>query len=190
MHSLIEFISQPWPWYVAGALIALVMFLLIYFGKTFGFSSNYKIICAACGAGKVSDYFNYNWRNQTWNLLFLVGSMLGGWIASRFLSNGEPVQLATSTVTDLSALGLATPQGLQPDEIFNFNFLISLKGFLILVVGGFLVGFGTRYAEGCTSGHAITGLSNFQLPSLIAVVGFFIGGLVMTHLIFPLLFKL
>ena len=60
---------------------------------------------------------------------------------------------------------------------------------MVLAVGGFLVGFGTRYAGGCTSGHAISGLSNLQLPSLVAVIGFFIGGLVMTHLIFPYLYS-
>lgn len=50
------------------------------------------------------------------------------------------------------------------------------------------MGFGARWAGGCTSGHAISGLSNLQLPSLVAVLGFFAGGLLMTHLLFPLLF--
>ncbi len=190
MQSIIEIISQPWSWYFAGSLIALVMFLLIYFGKTFGFSSNYRILCAACGAGKFADYFNYDWRAQIWNLLFLVGSIIGGWLAATYLSNGGSVQLAASTVSDLSSFGLAPPRGMQPAEIFNFHFLFSLKGFILLIAGGFLVGFGTRYADGCTSGHAITGLSHFQWTSLLAVIGFFIGGLVMTHFILPLIFKL
>jgi uncharacterized membrane protein YedE/YeeE len=58
-----------------------------------------------------------------------------------------------------------------------------------MVIGGFLVGFGTRYAGGCTSGHAISGLSNLQFASLIATIGFFAGGLIATHLLYPLLFN-
>lgn len=185
---MIEYISQPWPWYTSGAIIALIMVLLLYFGKSFGFSSNLRIVCAACGAGKYSEFFNFNWRAQTWNLLFLAGAILGGFISSEFLTNGDAVQISQATIQDLSALGISAPDDLQPDEIFSLEALFSLKGFLIMLVGGFMIGFGSRYAGGCTSGHAISGLSNLQLPSLIAVIGFFIGGLVMTHLLLPLIF--
>ena len=75
-----------------------------------------------------------------------------------------------------------------PTEIFSMENVSQPKNILILLIGGLLVGFGARYAGGCTSGHAISGLSNLQLPSLTAVVGFFIGGLVMIHLIYPLIF--
>lgn len=188
MNTVLEFISKPWPWYVSGIMIVLIMLAMIFFGKKFGFSSNFRTICAVCGAGNVSSYFNFNWREDVWNLWFLVGSVLGGWLAANYLSDGAPVQISEATIRDLAALGLGAPTGIQPAEIFNFNFLFSVKGMILLVGGGFLVGFGTRYAEGCTSGHAISGLSNLQLPSLIAVIGFFIGGLVMTHLIYPLIF--
>lgn len=185
---MLELIKQPWPWYISGIVIVLVMAVLLFFGKSFGFSSNFRTICAACGAGKNVKFFDFNWKAQTWNLLFLVGSILGGYISHEYLSTGEAVQISQATIQDLSALGFEAPKGLQPGEIFSTAVLFSLKGFLILLGGGFLIGFGTRYAGGCTSGHAISGLSNLQLPSLIAVVGFFIGGLVMTHLLLPYIF--
>ena len=185
---MIELIKQPWHWFVSGASIAAIMFTMIFFGKTFGFSSNFRTICAACGAGKNIAYFNYDWKSQKWNLAFLVGSIIGGFIGSHFLSNGEPIKLAEATLNDLKILGFAAPTGIQPEEIFGWHALFTLKGFLILAIGGLLIGFGTRYAAGCTSGHAISGLSNLQLPSLIAVIGFFIGGLIMTYLIFPIIF--
>lgn len=185
---MLEFLSQPWPWYTSGFVIALVMFVLLFFGKSFGFSSNLRIICAACGAGKKVKFFDFDWRAQTWNLLFLIGSVIGGYVASEYLSSGEAVQISQATIEDLSALGIAAPQGLQPAELFSLEAVFTLKGFLILLLGGFAIGFGTRYAGGCTSGHAISGLANLQLPSLIAVIGFFIGGLFTTWVILPLIF--
>jgi uncharacterized protein len=185
---MLEFLSQPWPWYTSGIVIALVMLVLLFFGKSFGFSANLRTICAACGAGKTVKFFDFDWRSQTWNLLFLVGAILGGFIASEFLSNGEAVQISQATIQDLSALGISAPDGMQPEEIFSLENAFSLKGFLILLLGGFAVGFGARYAGGCTSGHAISGISNLQLPSLIAVIGFFIGGLFTTWVLMPLLF--
>lgn len=185
---MLESISQPWPWYTSGIVIALVMLILLFFGKSFGFSSNLRAICAACGAGKNVKFFDYNWRAQTWNLLFLVGAVLGGFISSEFLSNGEAVQISQATVNDLRELGFSFPDDLQPEEIFSLEAAFSLKGFLILLLGGFAVGFGARYAGGCTSGHAISGISNLQLPSLIAVIGFFIGGLFTTWVLIPIIF--
>lgn len=189
MNELVGIISQPWPWYVSGTIIAAIMVTLIFFGKSFGFSSNFRTICAMCGAGRVNKFFDFDWKAQVWNLWFLAGSVVGGWLAANFLSTGEPVQIAEATVQDLAALGLSAPTGIQPADIFNWGFLFSPAGLILLVGGGFLVGFGTRYAGGCTSGHAISGLSAMQLPSLIAVIGFFIGGLVMTHFIFPFIFN-
>ncbi|MBD1396450.1 YeeE/YedE family protein [Pontibacter sp. JH31] len=182
---MLELLSQPWPWYTSGILIAVVMVILLFFGKSFGFSSNLRVICAACGAGKNVKFFDFDWRSQTWNLLFVVGAILGGWISSEFLTNGEAVQISQATIQDLQQIGVSAPGGLQPDEIFSMGALFSAKGFLIMLIGGLMIGFGSRYAGGCTSGHAISGLSNLQLPSLIAVIGFFIGGLIMTHLLLP-----
>ncbi|MFZ4058047.1 MAG: YeeE/YedE family protein [Ferruginibacter sp.] len=186
--GMIDFIQQPWPWYVSGIIIAAVMFLLLYFGKTFGFSSNLRTICSMSGAGKYVPFFKFNWRTQQWNLIFLVGAALGGCIARLFLTSDAPLQISAATVKDLSELGFSAPASLQPAELFSWEAVFTIKGFLMMAIGGLLIGFGTRYAGGCTSGHAITGLSNLQLPSLFAVIGFFIGGLLMTHFIFPLIF--
>jgi len=184
-----DFIVQPWPWYVAGPLITLVMFLLFYFGKSFGVSSNLETICAIGGAGRFVDFFKFDWRKKTWNLLFMLGAIIGGFIAFQWLTPNEAITLNPQTVQDLTDLNFQNG-GAQylPDEIFSIEAIFSVKGFLILLVAGVLVGFGTRYAGGCTSGHAIVGLSNLEIPSLISVIGFFIGGLVMTWLLFPLIF--
>jgi uncharacterized protein len=193
---MIAFLSQPWHWSVSGVMIALVMFLLILLGQRFGVSSSFRAFCSIGGAGKRIEYFNYDWKSHSWLLIFIIGSIIGGAIGSTLLASPEPVQISQATISDLAAIGVNTPASLSegtgflPMEIFNFGALLSLKGFIIMVLGGFLIGFGTRWAGGCTSGHAISGLSNLQMPSLVAVIGFFIGGLIMTHLLFPLIFSL
>ncbi|WP_053992839.1 YeeE/YedE family protein [Mangrovimonas sp. TPBH4] len=184
-----DYILQPWPWYVSGPLIAIVMFLLLYFGKTFGMSSNLRTLCAIGGAGKKVPFFNFNWRDQKWNLVVVLGTVIGGFIAHFLLSSPTNIDLNPDTVAKLNELGFDNVgKSLLPQELFSWDAVFSVKGLAILIIGGFLVGFGTRYAGGCTSGHAITGLSSLQLPSLIAVIGFFIGGLIMVHLLFPLIF--
>jgi uncharacterized membrane protein YedE/YeeE len=183
-----EIITQTWSWWFSGAMIAGIMFFLLYFGQSFGFSSNLRTICAAAGLGKKAKFFDFKWKTQIWNLVFLVGAIIGGLIAKQFLSTDAPVDISQDTINDLAKLGIGSPSSLQPPELFSWESAFSLKGFLILSVGGLMVGFGSRYAGGCTSGHAISGLSDLQWPSLIAVVGFFIGGLIMTFLIFPLIF--
>jgi uncharacterized protein len=183
-----SFITQTWSWWFSGIMISAIMFFLLYFGKSFGFSSNLRAICAATGLGKKIKLFDFNWKSQTWNLVFLVGAIAGGFIAKQWMSSDVPVEISQSTIYDLSKMGIAAPVSLQPPELFGWDAVLSFKGFLVLAVGGFLVGFGSRYAGGCTSGHAISGLSNLQLPSLIAVIGFFAGGLIMTFFILPLLF--
>lgn len=184
-----EVLLQPWPWYVAGPGIALVMLLLLYFGGNFGMSSNFRTVCSIVGGDKACDFFNFDWKGQKWNLVFALGAISGGFLAANYLSTGEAVLLSEGTVAALGELGFQNPGGSYlPNELFGMEALFSIKGILLLVGGGFLVGFGARYAGGCTSGHAISGLSDLQLPSLIAVVGFFIGGLAMTHLFLPLIF--
>jgi len=183
-----EIITQTWAWWFSGTMIAVIMFLLLYFGQSFGFSSNLRTICAAAGLGKKAKFFEFNWKSQTWNLVFLVGAIAGGFLAKQFLSIDAALNISQATIADLSKLGIAPPVSLQPTELFGLEAILSIKGFLVLAMGGLMVGFGSRYAGGCTSGHAISGLSDLQLPSLIAVVGFFIGGLVMTFFILPLIF--
>lgn len=184
-----NYILNPWPWYVSGPLIALVMALLLYFGKTFGMSSNLRTMCTIMGADKFSDFFKFNWKDQSWNLTVVAGAIIGGFIATHYLSNDSITDLNPLTVSELQHLGFENAgTTLVPEEMYNTEAITSMKGLLILIIGGLLVGFGTRYAGGCTSGHAITGLSSLQKPSLIAVIGFFIGGLIMTNLILPLIF--
>ena len=184
-----EYILNPWPWYVSGPLIALVMALLLYFGKTFGMSSNLRTLCAIGGAGKFTDFFKFKWKAQVWNLIIVLGAIIGGFIATQYLSNDSITNLNPTTVTELQDMGFKDAGAtLVPNEMFNLEAISSIKGLLLLIIGGLLVGFGTRYAGGCTSGHAITGLSSLQKPSLIAVIGFFIGGLIMANLILPLIF--
>lgn len=181
-----EFISQPWPWYVGGPLVAIIMLLLIYLGKSFGFSSNFRTICSAMGAGKSCDFFAFDWKSQKWNLLFLVGAVLGGIVSVTFLGGEQIPEISAATTQSLHEIGMhSVGETYSPTEIFK---TYSWGSIFLLLIGGLFVGFGTRYAGGCTSGHAISGLSNLQLPSLIAVIGFFIGGLLMVHLIFPFIF--
>ena len=90
---MIEFISQPWPWYVAGPLIALVMFLLLYFGRTFGVSSNLRTVCTMIGGGNLSDFFKIDIKSNIWNLVFLIGSVCGGFIAANYLTESEQIIL-------------------------------------------------------------------------------------------------
>lgn len=184
-----DVIMQPWPWYVAGPLIALVMFLLFYFGKKFGVSSNLETICSIGGAGKIIDFFKFDWKQNSWNLLFMVGAVLGGFIAYQWMTPSEAVAINPKTVQELSEIGFQHAGATYlPPELFSVDAMFTVKGFLILIISGILVGFGARYAGGCTSGHGIVGLSNLELPSLISVIGFFIGGIVMTWFILPLLF--
>lgn len=184
-----EFILQPWPWYVSGPLIALVMALLIFLGKHFGMSSNLRTICAIYGAGKFSDFFKYDWKAQQWNLIVALGVLIGGFLGANYLSADSAVAISNDSIATLQELGFSSAgSSYMPVEFFAIEALQNIKTVALLLIGGFLVGFGARYAGGCTSGHAISGLSNLQLPSMIAVLGFFIGGLVMVHLFFPLIF--
>ncbi|MFT5723399.1 MAG: putative membrane protein YedE/YeeE [Bacteroidia bacterium] len=181
-----EYLTGPWPWYVAGPLIGLtVPLLLILLNKPFGISSTMKDICAMCLPGTSIKFFQYDWKSDHWNRLFALGVILGAFLVTTLFPNPETVELSTGTVSKLSSMGIHDLSGLVPVEIFSWKALASPTSIILLCLGGFLVGFGTRYAGGCTSGHAIMGLSMFSLPSLIAVIGFFVGGLVMTWFILP-----
>ena len=189
MH-FIDLIKQPWPWYVAGPLLGLMVPLLLIAGnKTFGISSSLRHICAACFPANIF-FFQYNWKKEIWNLFFVAGILLGGLIAASLLSNHQPVIVNASLVTELHQYGVTNYNGLVPADIFNWQSLMTLRGFILMVAGGFLVGFGTRYAGGCTSGHAIMGLSNLQWPSLIATICFMAGGFFMANILLPIILNL
>lgn len=185
-----DFLFQTWPWYVSGFLIGLIMFALIFFGKVFGMSSNLRSLCSIAGAGRVSSFFDFDWKAQQWNLAVVAGAMLGGFVAVNYMSDPSNVAINPKTIVQLEKLGIDAPNGkLLPDIMFGNDVFKNPKMAFILIVGGVLIGFGSRYAGGCTSGHAISGLSNLQIPSLKAVIGFFIGGLLMAHFILPLIFN-
>ena len=158
-----EMVLAPWPWYVAGPLIGLtVPLLLLLVGRPFGVSSSFRHLCSIClPKGLAASSFEYlrsnNWRKESWNLVFVSGIVIGAWIAVRFLSSA--------------------PVTLLPESYD------STEGAIRLLLGGLLVGFGTRYADGCTSGHSIMGMSLLSWPSLVATMSFFAGGLLMVHVI-------
>lgn len=187
---MIEFLKAPWPWYVAGPLIGLtVPALLILGNKSFGISASLRHICAACIPANI-PFFKYDWKTEVWNLFFVFGMLLGGALAINLLSNPTSIQINPQLASELAGYGITDFDMLVPQDIFNWQSLFTLKGFLIMIVGGFLVGFGARYAGGCTSGHAIMGLSDLQLPSLIATICFVVGGFIMANLILPIIFSL
>lgn len=159
---MLEAILEPWPWWVVGPLLGLMVpLLLVFAGKNFGISGSFRDIAAVCTPRSVkTSYLNYDWRKNAWKIFLAGGVVLGGFIGNYVLS-AEPVPFLP-------------PQYYTP------------IGVITLAVGGILVGFGTRYADGCTSGHSIMGMSSLQVTSLIATICFFIGGLIMTWLIMPL----
>jgi uncharacterized membrane protein YedE/YeeE len=180
-----DFIKQPWPWYIAGPLIGLFVPALLFLGnKKFGISSSLRHICAACFPLN-NSFFKYDWKKETWNLFFAAGIILGGFIAAQFLSMVQPIDLNPSLISELNNYGISNYNYLLPLELFNWQALLTFKGLILIVAGGFLVGFGTRYAGGCTSGHSIMGLSNLQWPSLVATICFMVGGIIMANFILP-----
>jgi uncharacterized membrane protein YedE/YeeE len=185
-----EFLYAPWPWYVAGAVIGLTVPTLLLLGnKKLGISSTLRQLCAACYPAKI-PFFHYDWKKESWNLFFAAGILLGGFLGGYVFANPEPVAVTSETKNLFLSWGLDDVAGLLPQELFNWENLITIKGFLLMVVGGFLVGFGTRYAGGCTSGHGILGLSALQWPSLVATACFFIGGIVVSHFVLPYILAL
>lgn len=187
---MLETILQPWPWYVAGPLIGLTVPILLIIGnKSFGISSSLRHVCAACVPAGI-PFFKYDWKKEIWNLFFVSGILIGGFVGAYFLANPNPVEINPKLAEELAGYGITDFSSMIPQQLFSFENLLTLKGFLMIVVGGFIVGFGTRYAGGCTSGHAIMGISTLQWPSLIATCCFMIGGFIMANLILPFILKL
>lgn len=179
--------KQPWPWYVAGPLIGLTVPILLLVGnKSFGISSSLRHICASCMPADI-PFFKYDWKRESWNLFFVLGIFIGGLLSTVFLPNSRPLDIHPDLVTELNSYGIKQYQHLIPVDIMNWTALFSFRGFIIMIVGGFFVGFGSRYAGGCTSGHAITGLATLQYPSLIATISFMTGGFLMANFILPVI---
>lgn len=187
---MIETLTQPWPWYVAGTIIGLIVPTLLILGnRHFGISANLRHMCAACFPSNI-PFFKYDWKKESWNLFFIGGILVGGIISTQYLSSPDPVIIHPDLAKDLTQFGITDFSGLVPVQLFSFVQLFTLRGLIMMVGGGFLVGFGTRYAGGCTSGHAIMGLSDLQWPSLVATICFMIGGFLMTNLILPYILAL
>lgn len=187
---MLDILKHPWHWSAAGLLIGLTVPTLLLLGnKHFGISANLRHICAACLPANI-PFFTYEWKKESWNLFFAVGILIGGFVAATALKNPQPIQIAAATHAKLAAEGIENFDGLVPTDLFSLNNLFTLKGFIIIVLGGFMVGFGTRYAGGCTSGHAIMGLANLQLPSLVATISFMVGGFLMTWFGLPFILSL
>ena len=171
-------------------MIGLTVPLLLVMGnKRFGVSSTLRQICAACLPAKV-PFFQYDWKREAWNLFFVAGILAGGWVAGHWLQNPVPVRVAPALVAEMKGYGVQDAGQLIPVSLFNWGALLTLKGWLMTGMGGFLVGFGTRWAGGCTSGHSIMGLSNLQWPSLVATVCFMAGGFFMANVLLPVILKI
>lgn len=185
-----EWLYKPWPWYIAGPVIGLTVPTLLLLGnKKLGISSTLRQVCAACYPARI-PLLNYDWKKDEWNLWFVGGILIGGFIGGKLLANPQPVAVAESTARYLASQGIGNTRGLMPESLFNWHMLFSLKGFLLMIGGGFLVGFGTRYARGCTSGHGIMGLSSLQWTSLLATASFFLGGILFSRFILPVILAL
>ena len=188
MIEFIELVKGPWHWSVAGLFIGLTVPALLLLGnKKFGVSSSLRHICAATVPAGI-PFFNYDWKKESWNLFFVTGIFFGALFAQFYLNDPNNLVVSEKTIAAISQYTTIEYNELLPREIFNWGNLTNMTGFIFIILGGFMVGFGTRYAGGCTSGHAIMGLSNLQWPSLVATVCFFIGGLVVTHFIYPFIF--
>lgn len=188
---MIEALKHPWPWYIAGPLIGLTVPILLLIGnKHFGISANLRHICAACIPAGI-PFFKYEWKKEVWNLFFAAGLVAGALIATYWLRNPDALSIAPALTKELSRYNISEPGNhLLPAELFSWSSLFTIRGFLVMVTGGFLVGFGTRYAGGCTSGHSIMGLSTLQWPSLVATIMFMAGGFLTANLILPFILKL
>lgn len=182
-------IMDPWPWYVAGPALGLAVPLVLVLGnRAFGMAGSLRHLCAIAVPGR-AEFFRYDWKRAgAWNLALALGFLAGGFIAATWLGGGGPVGISAATTADLAALGVRDFSGIVPGDLLSWPALLTPAGAVSMVLGGFLVGFGAAWAGGCTSGHGVTGLATFQLPSLLAVAAFFVGGIATTHFVLPLLF--
>jgi len=170
MDSALELLRRPWPWWAVGPLVGLMPAALLLLGnRMFGVSANLRHACAIL-VPKSATFFDYDWRAGAWNLAFVAGILAGGFVGGVLLSDPAPT--------------------LGPPSAFSWAALGTAGGWIILVGGGFLVGFGTAWAGGCTSGHGLSGVADLQAASLLALAAFFAGGIVTSWWLLPWIWRL
>jgi uncharacterized membrane protein YedE/YeeE len=155
---------DPWAPWASGIVIGLMVpALYVIVGRRFGISSSLRHLGAICMPNAKPEYLRlHNWKDHSWNLVFVGGLLLGSFAGAQYL-----------TTTPLEILPPAAA---------------TVGGLVRLALGGVLVGFGTRYAGGCTSGHTITGIASLNVPSMVATAAFFAGGLLSTWVLTFLIF--
>ncbi len=190
MQPILNFISQPLPWYVAGPLIGLVIVLLQWIdNKPLAASASYRHVCAATFPSGI-PFLNYDWKSEIWNLVFVIGIFIGGFLSATFLSHPANIAISTETIQQLHSAGLTDTGGFAPAQLFSFTALQSVAGIIVMVFGGFLIGFGSRYAGGCVSGHSMTGISDLQWTSVLATACIFAGGIFTAYILLPFIINL
>jgi uncharacterized membrane protein YedE/YeeE len=158
----------PMHWAAAGAVIAAVTLTLLLVGnKRLGLSTGFEDICSLA---LPQAYFRRSavLSGRSWRLPMLAGLVLGGFLSAATSGGWAPTW-------DLG--------------IFDERIGLGHAGKLAwMFAGGLFIGFGTRLAGGCTSGHGIFGVSNFERPSLLSTISFMAGGILTTQLVYHVLF--
>ena len=165
----------PLHWSISGILIGLcVPLLLLIDNKTFGISSS------------LSDVWDRNKRRKgRWKFKFLLGVLIGAALTNLWSDPSASLLVSSKVINRLKDWNIDFSQGYYPIGLFNFD---NWSAVLLSLSGGFLVGYGARLANGCTSGHCISGISNLQLSSMIVTLSFFIGAIITSYLIYPMMF--
>lgn len=146
--------ASPWPFWLAGLAIGAFVPLFAWStGKALGISGGYTELCAIDEPA----------RADRWKLWFVVGLPLGG--------------LASRIVGGASAWSTTVP---SLEHAYGWTPSVQLLAFAL---GGFLIGYGSRVAGGCTSGHSIVGIAIGARSSLVATIGFMLGGFATTWLL-------
>lgn len=190
MQAIINYLSQPWPWYVGGPLIGIIIIMLQWIdNKPLAASSSYRHVCAATFPANI-PFLKYNWKAEIWNLLFVAGILIGGIVAGNFFSHPATIAISSEAAHHLQSIGLKDTTGFAPVQLFSLAALQTIPGLIVIVFGGFLVGFGSRYAGGCVSGHSMTGISDLQWTSMLATACIFAGGIFTSYVLLPLILNI
>lgn len=155
------FPAEPWPWWMGGLVIGALVPLLYYFLNTaLGVSTGFGNFAKLLFPKTTLSWLNSKSFSSVVNHRFymMMGMLIGAFSAGRVM--GLPVVTIEMGVFS---------------ETLQWPIWGNVLWFLM---GGFLLGLGARIAGGCTSGHSIHGLANFQLSSLVATICFLIFGAV------------